>query len=652
MVTRNDTLAEQITHADEEMLALQPEFPSNVFDITDNKETALIPQVQSMREYILLHYKRAIIDELCRRISNEYATEMMDAPVSAIEDTGRILHMEFWRESFISLIAEVRLSIDLMTRDEIVSQEYIMEIYFDMEEGIAYRYGTIRPYNRSLTTEPLPNNRWLLSEYLIPILRKDEIEEGAEALLAQYYHEALTGSGKHSAFVLAERMGLQVMYLALHGRIRTLSILFFCTGEVEVKDDARKDEPAYMVHIPANTIVINTNAVHKDHSQLEVYHECIHYDWHYMFYRLQDIHNNDVKQLNLRRIACKKTKRPENPLKWMEWQARRGSFGLMMPLSHMRPTVSKEMERWTGMNFHAGEKMERVARGISHEHELPKFRVRARLIQMGYVGAKGALNYVDGRYILPFAFSTENGAGNYTFVIDRRSAYIEYERSPEFRERISSGQYIYVDGHLCLNDPQYVTETSQGLRLTKWANAHVDACCLRFVSVYEATPDGEYHYGALNSDEEYNCHYLTFADDTQSLSRQEQIAAMSRILDTLPVSFHEALEYMMRMQKVTIEQLEEKSSLSSRTISRLRTEERREYSIEQVIAICVALKLPPWMSNELLERAGLCLRRNALHRAYRFVLDCMFMDSVEDVQKFLSASGFPALKLKNDAVSA
>lgn len=146
-----------------------------------------------------------------------------------------------------------------------------------------------------------------------------------------------------------------------------------------------------------------------------------------MFFRLQDMHNSDVNILKTKRIVVKDNKVPTNPLKWMEWQARRGSFGLMMPLSMMEPLVSNKWLSRTISKEHAGQRFERIARAIAREYDLPKFRVRARMIQMGHIAAKGALNYVDGRYIEPFAFSTGNGEGNTSFVIDRKSAFDIYK---------------------------------------------------------------------------------------------------------------------------------------------------------------------------------------------------------------------------------
>ena len=122
---------------------------------------------------------------------------------------------------------------------------------------------------------------------------------------------------------------------------------------------------------------------------------------------------------------------------------------------------------------------------------------------------------------------------------------------------------------------------------------------------------------------------------------------MTRILYSLPASFPEALSYLMKQAHITIEKLEEKACISSRTISRLRTEERRDYSLDQTIAICVALHLPPWLSREMLVKAGYMLRPTKQHRAYQMVLDCLFMDTVEDVQNFLVEAGCERLRLKD-----
>ena len=211
---------------------------------------------------------------------------------------------------------------------------------------------------------------------------------------------------------------------------------------------------------------------------------------------------------------------------------------------------------------------------------------------------------------------------------------------------MDSGRYVYADGHICLNDKRYVTGTPKGLRLTAWANAHVDQCCLRFINVYEPCGLADYCFGCLNSDEEYNRHYISFAEDNGDLSDREKLEHMQRILSSLPDTFPETLTALMARAGMTEEKLEELSGISVSTISRLRRTERTNYSVDQVVALCIALQLPPWLSSELLSQAGLVLRRTRQHRAYRLILDCMFMDPLDTVQSFLKSSGCEELKLK------
>ena len=613
-----------------------------------NTKTVLVPQIQSMKDYILKHCKRLIFRALNQGIQDG----VLDLPLDM--DWGKVTlsaanctigEMSFWRYDKYTALADVIVQPEICTEDSFASCPLYVELWINMKSGMEFYTGECG-HLKDLPERPY----WRLSNYMIPILRKDEIESGAEELLLRLCPNALSDLNEHNAFVLAERMGLNVERLPLYNKSRTLSMLFFCAGTVTVQDDPPSPEAdlpePYTVTIPGNTILINTRAVHKDYCQLEIYHECVHYDWHFMFYRLQHMHTNDINALKTRRIVITDSSQNKNPLTWMEWQANRGSFGLMMPLSMMSPLVNDQRDALTGSSLHWGKRFDLIARRIAREHDLPKFRVRARLIQMNYIAAKGALNYVDGSYIEPFAFDLSKGNGNYTFVLTRENLFEEYQTNPDFRERMDSGRYIYVDGHICLNDERYVISTPNGLRLTPWANAHVDQCCLRFINVYEACGLSEYCFGCLNSDEEYNRHYISFAEESGELSAREKLEHMTRVLNALPDTFPETLSMLMTQSGITEENLEERSGISVRTISRLRREERSNYSMDQVIALCVALQLPPWLSAELLDRAGLLLRRTKQHRAYRLILDCMFMDTLDTVQSFLRASGCEALKLK------
>lgn len=610
------------------------------------RKSLIVPKVQSMQEYILKHHKRLILAEINRQLSGgtlHKIAEQLNSNMRLSSSNCEFREMCFWRYNTYTLLADVHIDIHMATECQSHAFSLYCELWVDMSTKMSFTCGEC-----GLLDEKPIRNMWMLSNYLVPILRKDEVEKGAETLLFRHCPDALNDLQEHNAYVLADRMGLKVARYPLFHQQTTLSTLFFDSGSVAIEQvDKNGDvlDIPQVIDIPAGTIVINTNAVHKDYCQLEIYHECIHYDWHFMFFRLQDMHNSDISILKTKRVVIHNDKTPANPLKWMEWQARRGSFGLMMPLKMMEPLVSKLWAEQSAMNYHAGTKYDRMARRIAREYELPKFRVRARLIQMGHIAAKGALNYVDGRYIDPFAFTISNGGGNYSFVIDKKNLLSVYEQNKAFREQLNCGTYIFVDGHVCINDAKYIHFTESGPRLTPWANAHVDQCCLRFLSIYEQCGIADYRFGVMNSDEEYNRHYVEFAQLKDNSSLQDKISVMSEVINELPVAFHDALRYLMKRAHVTIEELEEKAGISSRTISRLRTQERREYSLDQVIAICIALNLPPLLSRKMIEKAGFLFRQTKQHLVYQLILDCLFMDSIDEVQQYLVEAGCEKLRL-------
>ena len=70
-------------------------------------------------------------------------------------------------------------------------------------------------------------------------------------------------------------------------------------------------------------------------------HECIHFEWHYMLLRLQNMHNNDIHQLKKVRRATIKDQDAADPTEFMEQHAQLGSYGLMMPVTFMRETIDK-----------------------------------------------------------------------------------------------------------------------------------------------------------------------------------------------------------------------------------------------------------------------------------------------------------------------
>jgi len=139
--------------------------------------------------------------------------------------------------------------------------------------------------------------------------------------------------------------------------------------------------------------------------------------------------------------------------------------------------------------------------------------------------------------------------------------------------------------------------------------------------------------------------YFRIVDPMGRLSQPERIRKMNEVLDNLPRSFPKALCYVMELSGMTIEELEWASKVSNRTISRYRTGEAKSYSADKIVAMCVAMRLPPWLSRELIKTAGVGLSETPRQRTCMMILDCMYTASVDEVQAVLSSFGDAPLKL-------
>ena len=144
----------------------------------------------------------------------------------------------------------------------------------------------------------------------------------------------------------------------------------------------------------------------------------------------------------------------------------------------------------------------------------------------------------------------------------------------------------------------------------------------------------------------YTKMYNQFLDQEGTMTVIERLKRQKELMDKMPETFPDALVYIMK-DRIKVEDLSQKSYLSVSTIARLRSKERLNYNLDQIIAICVAMHLPPWLSEALLNRAHLDIKRYGTYGYYREILDCYFMDDIDTVQAFLVENGLKPLALQS-----
>ena len=194
--------------------------------------------------------------------------------------------------------------------------------------------------------------------------------------------------------------------------------------------------------------------------------------------------------------------------------------------------------------------------------------------------------------------------------------------------------------------------TSGKLYLTKAALEAVDRCCLLFEYSSEHS-DPRYADGRLNREPQVTevrgqkfvipqnaaepglCSPEDFIREAAWItSVRTQIGGMD---------FGDALAFLMKERKMTSERLEEASQISVRTISRLRNDREYAVSYSQIVALSVGLHLPPAISSELMEKAGLRLRNTTTHNAYGMILCAFYMADILTVNAYLIAMGMEPL---------
>lgn len=133
--------------------------------------------------------------------------------------------------------------------------------------------------------------------------------------------------------------------------------------------------------------------------------------------------------------------------------------------------------------------------------------------------------------------------------------------------------------------------------------------------------------------------YYHIIDPEGTLPEIERAKKEAEVLNDMPNSFPKALCYVMRLSGFTKEALAYKSKVSESTIGRYRTGKVKHYSEKNVVALCVAMHLPPWLSFKLIGKAGFSLAATREQQAYLMVLSCMYMRSVDEVNDYLRERG-------------
>ena len=688
----------------------------------------LVPDVVSMTKYLCSNHRLIIYSYLnqCLKDGSLAKTAKLD-----IRDTWlnrkscELTEFSYWKIDRISFYTDVLVTLHLKTGRGTVTWQGTVAIWCSFEEeeeAGKEESGSWSFYKKEgdddfiyMVEELVPNvpdrSEFVrLSPFLVPYYKNARVDEVAEHIWARFLPEALPDPEMRDALTLAKRMGLSIWYLPVHKHKKINSILFFKADTIELLEEGSRPETVpQAIRIPANTIVINTNAIRQEYSSFDIFHECIHYEEHYLFYCLQKLNSNDVTKVPSIEIdpeegSARKPAGPDDtgirehsgttadktvfpdgkntgssaegdqkkdqsaqkkawkdPIYFMEKQANRGASALMMPASDTRSrildesikaqeTIRKTMGR---PSRHLGELYEEVGKQLSKKLGVPHFRIRARFIQLGYVEAKGSLNYVEKKLIQPFAFEPDSWQEpTHTFNIDRRTLQNLMIANEDLRKVMESKRYVYADGHVVRNGSRFLELKKDwmgldNLVLSDWANRHVDECCLRFVRVYMQEGIGQYVFGRMYYDAEFVARTRFYIDDflnREKIGDIDDIEARMLYKQRFPKKFAEAFQFLRVANGTKMIEMADALGLTEQQLRRWLDMPTKYRNEDFLTAVALVLELPDWISRLLFKRAGLVLDdENARHVALDHILRAQSCDGIPAANSYLERHNLSAL---------
>ena len=202
-----------------------------------------------------------------------------------------------------------------------------------------------------------------------------------------------------------------------------------------------------------------------------------------------------------------------------------------------------------------------------------------------------------------------------------------------------------IDKHLVVNLREFITPRTR--HLTARAKRNLSSCCVGIQYIdgnigqerpVACTLDlllqaAGFLEGSEAVDEEQSCE-----DQKREASKIDaEINRLNKMICEMPGSFSGSLKYLMEKKGYTEEVLAEESWLSLSTIKQYRQKEDKEKTLKTVTAISIGLHLHPWLTEELLRKAGIIPKATKQDGAYQYLYTFLYKNSIEDCNKYLKS---------------
>lgn len=538
------------------------------------------------------------------------------------------------------------------------------------EGNISNKLKDIQLFEISIYDEKLKKDK-RLSDQLIPLIKKTELDNIANDFLKKYFPESINKPQSINPYILADKMGLKIEEHTLSKDCSIFGSILFDDCSINTWDDNKKQ----LKFFNKGTILVDPSVYYLRNLgsyNNTIIHECVHWELHKKAFDFEKIYNKDLNKITCFVNGKIGKSKGETSNSYIEWQANEITPRIQAPkemlIKKFREYSNKHNSNSSNSNIL--ESIEKIIDDISNYFNISRQSAKIRLIECGYNIACGAFNYIDNKYIKPFSYNEKNLSNNQTFSIGIEDLIIETIKNPILNELIEKGKLIYTNSFLCINDSKYIKKNSH--ELTDYARLNVDECCLKFDITYEdnnppllSVNENQVEYNNsisstqksfkrncqlcrdINLGVKYKIEFDENLNDDILLQSQAIIESEKYInegLDCICNCLSKSLKTLMKWVNINGRKLADKSEVSEKTIQRIRTGETTNPNIETMISLCIGMDLPYEVSLAFIEKAGLTLMGNNPERLiYKFFLKDGCNLDIYECDELLKSKGFKGL---------
>ncbi len=613
-----------------------------------NKVHRKIKKMVRFTDWLRAHYETSYHYYLTEHL-HEYGIGNGDIPnflglrVTGTKTLNISLYRKSWSEVYVDVI--IRAYVDIFTGDEITPNrrksvvDYRVRGYYDLYEKRCQLFQCFMPYRPEDDMD-----KPVLDDYLVPIISKNSLEDTAHWFLEEHYPNAFFNPGRINIKAMIQEMGLNAYKTGLSEDEKINGVLYLCGKKTTLYTD---NGTPFSADVPNKTILLERklcrdNPKKANHTAL---HECTHYGLHSLFFLFQaayteELHQYfdpiDVEKLPLDEEGCKE-------ISIMEWQAKRLTPRIQMPEEWVDEKMQELLPKYAWMNEYA--MYEQIIKELSEYFQVSKEMAKYRLKELGYSDTRGVLNYINEAYIPAYKVPAEISPYQ-TFDISFDELLCLRKTNPNLRDMLSTGEFLYCEGHLCLNREEYIQiDNDNRPRLTDYARSHMIECCILFTRHRFLRYD--YQTGVLHDSEpiinyaEIGAHFEFIGNIIDPLERAQKRNAINRYI---PNVFSDLLVFHMARLRILEEDLEEFSGVSVSTITRYRTQNDYNRTEPKLLALSVGLSLEPDFSRDFLKKGGYSFDKDTVViDMIDIMLDTMYKEPVEVWRNYFMAHGYNGL---------